>query len=88
MKKINPNKMSPQELEEYVQGLPESAPPKWSSVGWMIIMGILAIIIGVIQLNVAPTNAWVIIIGGIAALGFAGYLIYKIITFDNLGGQK
>lgn len=88
MKKVNPNKMSPQELEEYVNSLPENTPPKWSSACWMAIIGVLAIVIGAMQLNVAPGNAWTIIIGGIIALGFSGYLIYKIITFDKLGDQK
>lgn len=86
MKKIDPNKMSPQELEEYVNSLPDKVPPKWSSVAWMVIVGIVAIIFGALQMGFATGKAWAMIIGGIIALGIAGYLIYKILNFNKSGG--
>lgn len=86
MKKIDPNKMSPQELEEYVNNLPERVPPKWSSVGWMAIMSIFAIIMGALQMNLSVGRAWTMIIGGVIGLGITAYLIYKILNFNKIGG--
>lgn len=84
-KKIDPNKMTPQELEQYVNSLPDKQPPKWSSVGWLIVFGIVAIILGIAQVSNGTANitAWSTLIGGVAALGGAGYLIYKILTFNQ-----
>ena len=86
MNKIDPNKMSPQELEEYVNNLPEKVPPKWSSVAWMTLIGIITITLGASQIKVSIKNALTMIIGGVCSLGIAGYLIYKIITFSKNGG--
>ena len=81
-KKPDFNNMSPEELDEYVKNLPERIPPKWSSVGWLALCGVLAEVAFAMTAS-KGTPSWFLLGAGIAALGGCGYLVYRILTFNS-----
>lgn len=82
--KINPNKMTPEELNKYVQDLPEEVPPKWSSVGLLAVLGLFGFVTFVTDIKTGLTAmSWVYLMGSICAIGGVGYLIYKILNFNQ-----
>lgn len=84
-RKVDPNKMSRAELEEYVNNLPEERPPKMSNAGWLAGFGILILITFFLKLNAGDTSAitWIMLAGGIASLIGAGYIAYKVSTYHR-----
>ncbi|MBQ8806250.1 MAG: hypothetical protein IJZ68_07160 [Bacteroidaceae bacterium] len=84
-KKIDPDKMSRAELEEYVNSLPEERPPKMSSAGWLAALGAMAILAFWMKLNTGDkgTGTWLILAGGIGCFIGAGYLVYKVVTYRH-----
>ena len=78
MKKKKFNDMTQEELEEYVQNLPDEIPPKWSSAGLLGGLGVFSIL----AFALFHTSLYWLITG-IAELLGAGYLTYKIITFGR-----
>ncbi len=90
MSKKNPNKvdinqMTPEELDQYVKSLPQSTPPKWSSVGWLAGLAAAGTFTTVVKFSTGASTAWGILGLSILAWVGVGYLIYKILTFKPGG---
>lgn len=83
--KIDVNNMTPEELDEYVKSLPESAPPKWSSVGWLAAMGVIGTITSIAGFDATKVQSWTVLVLTLLVWVGVGYLIYKILSF-NQGG--
>ena len=84
LKKKDVNRLSQAELEEYVEGLPETAPPKWSSAGLLTALGVIGIWLFCKNVKTEPiSNTWYLLALGILALGGAGYVVYKILHFNS-----
>ena len=84
-RKVNPNKMSPEELNEYVQNLPERVPPKTSSALWLAVIALVSGISFYMRITTGDFSAltWVLLGGTIAAIAGTIYLLYRIATFNK-----
>ena len=85
-KKVDPNKMSPEQLEDYVNQLPEQAPPpKWSTVGWCGAGGLICAILFAMRISKTgfTSENILLLVGAISMFLGTGYLIYKIINANK-----
>ena len=84
-KKIDIDQMSRAELEEYVNNLPEERPPKIQNAGWLAAFGVVALIAFFMKLQSGDTSGmtWFILVGAIGCLVGAGYLVYRVLTYNH-----
>lgn len=84
-RKVNPNKMSPSELDEYVKNLPEELPPRKSSALWSFVMAILSIVCFCIRVsnNSFSVLTWVMLGSAIILIASGIYILYRISTFNK-----
>ncbi len=84
-KKVDPNKMAPEQLEDYVNQLPEEAPPpKWTTVGWCAGGCIIFWFLFFANLPNVGTKARLLFLGGgILSLALTIWLIYKILSYGK-----
>lgn len=84
-RKVNPNKMSPAELEEYVRNLPDEQPPKMSSALWLLAVAVVGVIGFVLKLQMQDYGAmtWALLGGAILSVLGAIYIIYRVTHFNK-----
>ena len=84
-KKIDIDKMSRAELEEYVNNLPEERQPKMQNAGWLAAFGVVALIAFFMKLNSGDTSGmtWFMLAGAIGCFVGAGYLAYRVLTYGH-----
>lgn len=86
-KSIDPDKISREELEEYVKSLPEERPPKITNAGWLALFGVAVCIAFFMRLKAGDytKGTWLMLAGGVGCLIGAGYIVYRVLTY---GRQK
>lgn len=84
-KSFDPDKISREELEEYVKNLPEEKPPKMANAGWLALFGIIVLIASGINIksgNYAP-GTWWMLGGGVCCFLGAGFIVYRVLTYGR-----
>ena len=84
-KKIDIDKMTRKELEEYAQSLPETRPPNIKNAAWLALFGCAVGVAAYINLTEgnASVNSWLLLGGSVACLAGAAYITYKALTYRN-----
>jgi hypothetical protein len=86
-KSFNPDRMSREELEEYVNTLPAEKPPKMTNAAWLALFGLVVCIAFFMRIKTGDytKGTWLMLAGGIGCFIGAGYIIYRVLTY---GRQK